>query len=152
MRGILVAGIMVLASLMAGVAVAADAGAEAFVNGIYNTYKGANSNGVPLSDDATIRKYFEASLAKLIIDDRKNAGDEVPTLDGDPFIDAQDWEIKNLKVVVADTGPGKAAATVTFTNSGEAKTIKLSLVKVGGAWKISDIDWGRGTLRGLFTH
>jgi Protein of unknown function (DUF3828) len=154
MRGFLAGALLILATVWAGAAVAADAGAEAFVNGIYKNYTGTGMQalGVPLDSEATVRKYFEPSLAKMILDDQKNAGGEVGALDGDPFIDAQDWEIKNLKVVVADNGPGKATATVTFTNFKEAKTIKLSLVNVGGAWKISDINWGRGTLRGLFTH
>jgi hypothetical protein len=146
--------VLAFASLLGGVgaALAADPGAEAFVNGIYKTYQGTGMQalGVPLDSEAVIRKYFEPSLAALIINDRKAAQGEVGALDGDPFIDAQDWEIKNLKVVVVDNAPGKATATVTFTNFNEAKTIRLSLVKIGGAWKVSDIDWGRGTLRALF--
>jgi hypothetical protein len=135
-------------------AVAADPGATAFVNGIYKNYQGTGmqSLGVPLDSEGVIRRYFEPSLAQMIINDRKNSGDEAPTLDGDPFIDAQDWELKNLKVVVVDTGPDKAAATVTFTNFNEARTIKLSLVRSGGQWKVHDINWGRATLRGLYGH
>jgi len=34
---------------------------------------------------------------------------EVGALDGDPFIDAQDWEIKDFDIAVADTAPGKAS-------------------------------------------
>jgi hypothetical protein len=149
-----VAALAALFLLSVPFAHAADAGATAFVNGIYKNYQGTGMQalGVPLDSEATVRKYFEPSLAAMILKDRASAGEEVGALDGDPFIDAQDWEIKNLKVVVVDNGPGKAAATVTFTNFNEAKTIKLSLVNIGGAWKIADINWGRGTLRALFGH
>jgi hypothetical protein len=152
MHAFLAGALLVVATIWAGTAAAADAGAEAFVKGIYANYTGTGMQalGVPLDSEAVVRKYFEPSLAAMILKDQKSAGDEVGALDGDPFIDAQDWEIKNLKVVVVDNVPGKATATVTFTNFNEAKTIKVSLVKLGAAWKISDINWGRGTLRALF--
>lgn len=154
MRGFLIGILLALATVGMGAAMAADAGAEAFVNGIYKNYQGTGMQalGVPLDSEAVVRKYFEPSLAQMILDDQKAAQGEVGALDGDPFIDAQDWEIKNLKIVVVDNGPGKATATVTFTNFNEAKTIKLSLVKIGSAWKIADINWGRGTLRALFRN
>jgi hypothetical protein len=152
MRGFLAGALLALATVWASTAVAADAGAEAFVHGIYKNYQGTGMQalGVPLDNEAVVRKYFEPSLAQMILKDRASAGEEVGALDGDPFIDAQDWEIKGLTIAVVDNGPGKATATVTFRNFNENKTIKLSLVKIGGAWKISDINWGRGTLRGLF--
>ena len=157
MRGIFLAALMALVWLGAGAAHAADPAAENFVKGIYANYTGTGMTalGVPLDSEAVINRYFDPSLAKLILDDRKAAGDDVPTLDGDPFINAQDWEIKALVVHVDDNGPGKATATVRFKNFGEDKTIKLSLVRVGAQWKISDIEYfgaDAGTLRGLFQH
>jgi len=137
---------------------AADATAVAFVTAIYNAYKGRNTNGVRLDTDRDIRRYFEPSLAELIIKDRKNAArrNEVPTLDGDPFVDAQDWDIKTFNIEVSDTAPAKASATVKFVNEDEPKTVVLDLVKIANAWKISDITWQHDgkpeTLRGLFAH
>src|SRR5262249_27572527 len=126
-------------------ALAQDASAKAFLDAIYKRYVGKNTKGIPLDSDAVIRRYFEPSLAALIIKDGKEAArrKEVPTLDGDAFIGAQDWEIKAIKVDVADAGPGKATGTVTFTNSGEAKKVVLDLTRVGNDWKIADINWAR---------
>jgi len=39
---------------------------------------------------------------------------EVGKLEWDPFIAAQDYEIKHFDVTIKDTAPGKATATVTF--------------------------------------
>ncbi len=38
---------------------------------------------------------------------------EVPMLNGDPFIDAQDWEIANLKTAVKSTGANTASRPAT---------------------------------------
>lgn len=73
---------------------AAEPSAKAFVETIYNAYKGKNAKGVSLDSDAAVRRYFEPKLAALIIKDRKDARGEVGKLDSDPFIDAQDWDIE----------------------------------------------------------
>ena len=93
-----------------GTARADDATALAFVRAIYAPYKGKNTNGVTLDTDADLRRYFEPSLVALISKDRKDAvrRHEVPTLDGDPFIDAQDWDISNFDIAVSDAGNGNA--------------------------------------------
>ena len=111
-----------------------------------------NSKGVSLDSNAAIRRYFEPSLAALIIKDRREARGEVGKLGSDPFIDAQDWEIDNVDVAVRDTGSDKASATVSFKNLGEQQTLVLALVKLKAGWRIADITWYRnGTLRGLLT-
>ncbi len=143
---------------IAAPASAADAAAVAFVTAIYNTYKGKNTKGVSLDTERDLHRYFEPSLAGLIIKDRNNAArrKEVATLDGDPFIDAQDWDIKTFNIEVSDTAPGKATATVKFVNEDEPKTIVLDLVKIKNDWKINDITWQRDgkpeSLRSLFAH
>ena len=143
------AAVIVMAS---ATALAQDASAKAFLDAIYKRYVGKNTKGIPLDSDTVIRRYFEPSLASLIIKDGKEAArrKEVPTLDGDAFIGAQDWEIKATKVDVADAGPGKATGTVTFTNAGEAKKVVLDLVRSGNDWKIADINWGEDSLRKLY--
>jgi Protein of unknown function (DUF3828) len=145
-------------AVLATPAVAADPGATAFVAAIYAAYKGKNAKGIPLDKDAAIRRYFEPSLAALMIKDAEDAArkGDVPSLDGDPFIDAQDWNIANVDVALSDTGPGTASATVKFVNLGKPKTVTLDLVKVGNDWRIHDITWQRDgksdTLRGLYAH
>lgn len=135
---------------------AADASAVGFITDIYNAYKGKDAAGHPLDNERAFRRYFEPSLAALMIKDQKAAAKrgEVGALDGDPFIDAQDWEISDFDITVADTAPGKASATVKFTNTGEPKTVVLDLVKVKNDWRIGDITWMRDgkreTLRALY--
>jgi len=135
---------------------AADSSATAFVTGIYEAYKGSGAKGIPLDSDRAVRRYFALSLANLIIRDRRKAHGEVGQLDGDPFIDAQDWNIDKFDVEVADTGPGKAKATVKFVNLDQPATVVLDLVKNGKDWRIAEITWLREgkaeTLRALFTH
>ena len=50
---------------------------------------------------------------------------EVPLLNGDPFIDAQDWEISNLKTAVKSTGANTAVATASFTMFMKPRTVTL---------------------------
>ena len=68
---------------------------------------------------------------------------EVGLLDFDPFIDAQDWEISNIDILVDDGAPGNATVTVKFTNFDKAATVRLDLVKIKNDWRIADITWLR---------
>jgi len=145
--------------LLATCVVAADSAATVFVTKIYDAYKRKNSKGILIDTEAALRRYFEPSLVAMIIKDEKAAArrHEVPTLDGDPFIDAQDWEISAIEVAVSDASAGKATATVNFKNFDEPKKVVLDLVKLKSDWRIADITWQRDgreteTLRGLFKH
>jgi len=130
--------------LAAAGAYAADPSAKAFVEGIYAAYKGKDAKGHPLDDERAIRRYFEPSLAALMVKDQKIAAKrgEVGLLDFDPFIDAQDWEISDFDIAVDDSAPGKATATVKFTNF-KPVTVQLDLIKVKNEWRIADITWLR---------
>jgi hypothetical protein len=145
-------------AIVATPAFAAGTSALAFVTDIYSGYKGKDAKGRPLDNERAIRRYFEPSLAALMIKDQKIAAKrgEVGLLDGDPFIDAQDWDIADFDISVADTAPGKARATVKFTNLGKPATVTLDLVEVKNEWRIGDITWLRDgkpeTLRGIYAH
>jgi hypothetical protein len=134
----------------------ADASARAFLAAIYEKYRGKNAPGIALDKKATIERYFEPNLAALINKDQSDAArrNETSALDGDPFVDAQDWDIADLKISVGDTVAGKTQATVTFQNTGEPRTVIVDLVKIKNDWRISDITWrhdGKAeTLRGLY--
>ena len=136
----------------------ADASARSFVAAIYNAYKGRSGNGIALDTDAALRRYFEPGLAALISKDRKEAADqgEAPTLTGDPFVDAADWNIADFDLALAETGPDKATATVKFDNDQKPTVIVLELLKLKEGWRIADIAWQREseteTLRGLFVQ
>jgi len=138
-------------------ALAAEPTAKAFVSAIYAKYKGKNTKGIPLDKDAQIRRYFAPALAALIIKDRNDAAkrNEVGALDGDPFIDAQDWEIASFDIAVAENGPDKARATVKFTND-KPQVVVLDLVKLKKEWRIAEITYQRDgkseTLSSIFSQ
>ena len=77
-------------------------------------------------------------------------------LDFDPFLDAQDWDVRTFDIVVSDVAAGKAKATVKFVNEGDERAVVLDLVQVENAWRIYDIAWLRDgkaeTLRAIFVH
>ena len=143
--------------LFAGTAVpltafAAEQTPKEFLDAIYKNYTGTNTNGLPLDKPSTMRLFMPA-LRKLIDDDARRAAKrkEVPNLDGDPFIDAQDWDIKSFDISVQDAGPDKAKGTVKFNNEGDDKTITLDLVKSADGWHIDEITTSDGTLRKILS-
>jgi Protein of unknown function (DUF3828) len=139
-------------------AFAADAAAAAFVTAIYNSYKGKDAKGMPLDSERAIRRYFEPQLAGLMAKDQEAAArrGEVGSLDFDPFLDAQDWDVATFDITVNDTAAGKAQATVKFENLGKAMTVTLDLVQLNKTWRIHDISWLRDgkteMLRKTFIH
>jgi hypothetical protein len=148
----------VTCAAVTGRASAADQSAQTFVAGIYEAYKGKNGNGHPLDNERIIRRYFEPSLAAAMVKDQRDAArrQEVGTLDFDPFVDAQDWDIAAFDIAVTDAGPDKATATVKFSNLKSASTVVLDLVKIKGEWKISNITWtpheAPNSLRAMYAH
>lgn len=133
-----------------------DTSALAFVSAIYKSYTTGSKDGVRIDSGRKLRRYFEPALAEAMNKDQENAAKhhDVGELDGDPFIDAQDYDIKHFDVAIKDTAPGKVIATVTFDNFGKQWTIVLELIAIKNDWRIYDITWPRDgkpeTLRGLF--
>ena len=127
----------------AGPAVADDASALAFISAIYNSYTTGSKDGVRIDSGRKLRRYFEPVLAAAMDKDQEYAAKhrEVGKLEWDPFIAAQDYEIKYFDVAIKDTAPGKATATVTFANFGKPVTIVLDLTTIKNDWRIYDITW-----------
>lgn len=141
--------IVALAALVAAPARAENENLSAhdFVLIIYAQYRGANTSGIAREE---WKDYFSPSLMQLIGADSKSSGpDRVPNLDGDPFIQAQDWDIPNFATDVQEQGPTKAKATVTFQNQGVERNLELDLVKLNEGWRIDDIHGPSGSLRKL---
>jgi hypothetical protein len=65
---------------------------------------------------------------------------EMPIIDFDPFINAQDYQISDL--VVADPVVRGDAATVvvSFLNFNEPQELRFTLVRRAEGWKIDDIE------------
>ena len=141
-------------------AIAQGASPLAFLEQTYKVYRNSNNNnnsnnakGIDTSRPELIRRYFAPGLAKAIIRDMAEAKKrgEVPRLNGDPFIDAQDWEIAGLKIeVIPGATRRNATGVVTFTNANEPRKVSLDLIKTGDGWRIYEIKAPSGSLRELF--
>ena len=107
--------------------------------------------GIQLDSASAVRRYFTPGLASLILEDgaAAHARGEPPSLDGDAFVGKQDWDIADLSVDVKESG-ARATAVVSFTDAGKAGKVVVELLKVGESWRIADIQWDSGTLRGLY--
>lgn len=127
---------------------------QAFVAAIYERYADGG-DGLPLDSAQAVRALFEPRLADMIIADGEEAAatGDVPRIDGDVFVDAQDWDITELRVSAEAVTLDRAEAHVEFLNFGEPKRIDLQLVHgEDGGWRIRDILWAESSLRGLYTH
>jgi hypothetical protein len=131
--------------------------AKKFLGSIYQRYIGkssAGAAGIPLTNAQLVRSYFTWALASLILEDRAAATKEgeSPVLQDDPFIGRQEWDISDLSIDVKDTGAPKTIGTVTFMNFGKPERVVLELLRSGREWRIADVEWDSGTLRGLYRH
>jgi hypothetical protein len=121
---------------------------QAFLEGIYNPYRQKDFKGQPYWEPA---RFFAPDLAAAIDHDMVEADKrkEPPTLDGDPFVDAQEWEITVLAISTSISG-GNATGSVSFVNYGQPKSLTVSLVQTPQGWRIRDISGGSDSLRALF--
>jgi hypothetical protein len=133
-------------------AVAPDQNPKDFITAIYHSYQGKGAKGIPLNSPV-LRRLLTPDLMKLIDDDGKRAArkHQPPELDGDVFVDAQEWEVKAFAVDVEDEAADKATAKVTFNNFNQVSIVTLALVKLNGAWRVDDISGSDGSLRKLLT-
>jgi hypothetical protein len=154
-----ICAVLALAICAASPAAAAPPGTppkapEALLQDIYSHYRGSASKGVPLDTDADWRRYFTDGLVALVSADEKAAAKsgDIPTLDGDPFVDAQDWDITHLTIQIDSQSAAAATATVKFDNINEPKKLHIKLVATPNGWRIDDIVWPgtEGTFRGLY--
>jgi hypothetical protein len=151
-RPLLIATVLFVLAALVSTPSAADDEAQRFIASIYAQYGAPDTQGVVLDSREALEKYFVTDLAAMIDADGIVAEreDRPPALDGDPFVDAQEWDIKNVAIVVRDDTPEKAVAIVSFFNQGEPRQVELDLLKLTAGWRIDDIHWREGTLRGLY--
>jgi hypothetical protein len=151
----LAAGLLLAAAAIAETAALAQGASPlTFLEQLYKPYRAnKNAKAVDYSKPDTVRRYFGPELAKAMLRDRTDAKkrNEVPLLNGDPFIDAQDWEIADLKIEMQPgTTRRNATGVVTFTNAGEPRAVTVDLIKTGDGWRIYEINAPSGSLRGLY--
>lgn len=127
--------------------------AKTFVENIYKQYLGKDAPSAEISTLAGLERYFTPSLAQLVDQDSTEAEkrQDAPLLGGDPFVDAQDWEITDPVVTVQAGSDGKGAtATAVFKNFGKPVTVRYVLVMTPKGWRIDNVIWTAGNLRGLY--
>jgi Protein of unknown function (DUF3828) len=122
--------------------------AQAFLEGLYAPYRTKGFKGQPYTQ---AERFFEPGLARAMARDyqlaRRNG--VPPTLNGDPFVDAQEWEISDLTIRAAAAGE-QATGVVSFTNFKRKNTLAIELVQTPGGWRIADIAGSSGSLRTLY--
>jgi len=154
LRPIFIAAAFLIAGCAASVAEEGFDSPQALLDELYSHYAGKPAgSGVDIGDQKVIEKYFTPEMAaKIGADDAKAAAaNEVPALDGDPFVDSQDWEITELATAVGKSAePDATTAKVHLKSYGEEKNLTLSLKKTAKGWQIDDIDWGYDKLSNLY--
>ena len=122
--------------------------AQAFLEGIYQPYRKNDFKGQPYWEAG---RFFAPDLTRAMERDlaESKRGGEPPLLNGDPFLDAQDWQISSLSIS-SSTAKSKAAGEVALVNFDEPRAFAIALVQTPAGWRISDIVSTSGSLRGLY--
>jgi hypothetical protein len=122
--------------------------AQAFLDNLYAPYRAKGFKG---QDYHQAERFFEPTLAAAMQRDYQLAQKMgvPPTLNGDPFVDAQEWDITNLSIRVAASGE-QATGMVSFNNFKQKKTVAIELVLTKPGWRIANIAGAGGSLRTLY--
>jgi hypothetical protein len=126
-----------LCGLSASAAVAQQPSAQAFLEAIYKPYLAKNYGGQNYRE---ADRLFAPDLARAMNADNAAAAKrgEVPLLDGDPFVCAQEWEVSKL-TVAASTAGTKTTGKVAFDMFGKPRQVTLDLVLTPAGWRIANI-------------
>ena len=141
--------ILGLSAALAGTAAAQQPAPQTFLESIYRPYLAKDFRGQPYGE---VDRYFAPALAAAMrrdMQDAKRRG-EPPTLNGDPFVDAQEWQITDLAISVKMKSALTATATATFANFGKPNRLKIALVQTPDGWRIADVISTRGSLDKLY--
>jgi hypothetical protein len=122
--------------------------AQAFLESLYVPYRAKGFDGQPYTQ---AERFFEPALAAAMQRDYQRAKKDgvPPTLNGDPFVDAQEWEITNLSIHATTSG-GQATGTISFENFRQKKTLAVELVLTRSGWRIADVVGAGGSLHALY--
>lgn len=131
---------------LAAPASAQDGTPKDFLQNLYKPFliKGdQEKNGVDYLNDEKVGLYFDETLTKSILADAKEAeaAGEIGRLDFDPFINAQDYEIKSVNITIVSEDKEKAKGVATFRNAGRLTKVTYDLVKTAKGWRIANISW-----------
>ena len=114
-----------------------DGDPVALLTAIYKTYTdiGPGEDGVP-----GLSGVYSKRLQALIDKDEKETPEgDVGRIDWDLFVDGQDWQLSELKIVPVSQESAQAEVRATFKNFDEPRDILYTLVLENGHWRIDDI-------------
>ena len=95
-----------------------------------------------MGDKAAKAKFFSASLLRMIVADEKRSAkrNEPPKLDGDPFVDAQEATVDDLKISLVSSDKTKASVLADFDRGGgKREKVTFSMALEHGLWRVDDI-------------
>jgi len=120
----------------------------AVVRAFYQPYMGENSHP-QFEQVAPLSAALTADLAAM--NARTQAGDE-SSLDFDPIVDAQDFQVSDVTATTeAIAENSHAVVRASFTNLGERKEVVYDLVWQDNRWKVDNIRTAQWDLRQVVT-
>jgi hypothetical protein len=121
---------------------------EGVLKELYTSYFTVLNSGGAAQAGNYVDKYFAPDLASKIAAASNSPNNPITF---DIFINAQDHRDLTLGTLKrALENNDHAIYEVHFTNNDEEQKVRVGLVKVGGTWQITDIDYGQGlSLTGL---
>jgi hypothetical protein len=121
---------------------------EGVLKELYSSYFTVLNNGGSGQAGNYVDKYFTPELAAKYA---ASAGKPEGPVNFDIFINAQEHRDLTLGTFKRMLENGDHAIyEVHFTNNDDEQKVKIGMVKVGGTWLITDIDYGQGvSLSGL---
>jgi hypothetical protein len=114
-----------------------------FVERIYAGYARARDAAPPAPTYAyseRLRRLFNAYDAWASQHD-----DLVGSLDFDWWINAQDWQIRNVRVSVERASAGRRTIVAHFVNMGRPETLRFRFVGANRRWYLDDVVSGTGS-------
>ncbi len=121
----------------------------AVVSGLYAPYIGTDVEPPSLDEAAPWSAQMAADIAAMRA--RTAAGDG-PTLDFDPIIDAQDFQLSRISATTDAVVEGShAVVRARFTNIGEQHEILYDLVWENDRWKVDNIRTSEWDMRTIMT-
>jgi hypothetical protein len=111
---------------------------EALLDALYAPYL---QDTILLEQDVYLS---DALMGLYDADAAQTAAGDAGTVDFDPVIAGNDYQLSNYAVTELAIAGDYASATVTFDNHNEPITLEYSLFNEGGNWQVDDIEDKRG--------
>jgi hypothetical protein len=110
---------------------AIDGDPVSLITAIYQTYLD-NAEALP----GIYSKRLQALIDK---DARETPEGIVGRIDGDVFVDGQDFDLSALRIETVSQDETKAQIRATFINMGEPRNMLFDLVRENGHWRVDEI-------------